>query len=104
MGAEILRDITFDIAPRSFQFLTGPSGAGKTTLLRLILLAMPPTRGLITLFGKDSAKLDKAAIHRPAAQGRGGFPGFPPARPSHHLPERRLALARAGARGGELSR
>lgn len=62
MGAEILRDITFDIAPRTFQFLTGPSGAGKTTLLRLILLALPPTRGLITLFGEDSARLDKQAV------------------------------------------
>jgi cell division transport system ATP-binding protein len=62
MGAEILRDISFDIAPRTFQFLTGPSGAGKTTLLRLILLALPPTRGLITLFGEDSARLDKQAI------------------------------------------
>jgi cell division transport system ATP-binding protein len=62
MGAEILRDISFDIAPRTFQFLTGPSGAGKTTLLRLILLSLQPTRGLITLFGKDSASLDKTAI------------------------------------------
>ena len=62
MGEEILRDISFDIAPQTFQFLTGPSGAGKTTLLRLILLSLPPTRGLITMFGKDSAELDKAAI------------------------------------------
>ena len=62
MGAEILRDISFDIAPRTFQFLTGPSGAGKTTLLRLILLSLAPTRGLITLFGQDAAMLDKTAI------------------------------------------
>ena len=62
IGAEILRDISFDIAPRSFQFLTGPSGAGKTTLLRLILLSLAPTRGLITLFGQDAAMLDKKAI------------------------------------------
>jgi cell division transport system ATP-binding protein len=62
MGAEILRDISFEIAPRTFQFLTGPSGAGKTTLLRLILLSLAPTRGLITLFGQDAALLDKTAI------------------------------------------
>ena len=62
MGAEILRDISFDIATRTFQFLTGPSGAGKTTLLRLILLSLAPTRGLITLFGQDAAMLDKTAI------------------------------------------
>ena len=59
MNDEILKDLTFTIEPQSFQFLTGPSGAGKTTLLRLILLALKPTRGLITLFGKDSASLDK---------------------------------------------
>jgi cell division transport system ATP-binding protein len=62
MGAEILRNVSFEIAPRTFQFLTGPSGAGKTTLLRLILLSLPPTRGLITLFGQDAAMLDKTAI------------------------------------------
>ena len=49
MGPEILRDLTFSIEPRSFQFLTGPSGAGKTTLLRLILLSVKPTRGLVSL-------------------------------------------------------
>lgn len=62
MGAEILKDLSFDIGPQSFQFLTGPSGAGKTTLLRLILLSLKPTRGLITLFGRDAATLDKDTI------------------------------------------
>lgn len=62
MGAEILRDISFAIEPRSFQFLTGPSGAGKTTLLRLIMLSLKPTRGLITFFGKDAATLDKDSL------------------------------------------
>jgi cell division transport system ATP-binding protein len=58
LGAEIIRDATFDIAPQSFQFLTGPSGAGKTTLLRLMLLSLKPTRGRITIFDKDAATLD----------------------------------------------
>ena len=62
MGAEILQDISFAIAPQSFQFLTGPSGAGKTTLLRLMLLSLKPTRGSITLFGSDVTTLDKDAI------------------------------------------
>ena len=59
VGPEILRDLSFEIKPRSFQFLTGPSGAGKTTLMRLIFLSMKPTRGLITVFGKDAASLGK---------------------------------------------
>ena len=32
-GPEILRDVSFELAPGSLTFLTGPSGAGKTTLL-----------------------------------------------------------------------
>ena len=53
LGPEVLADVSFEIAPRSFQFLTGPSGAGKTTLLRLILLSVRPTRGLISVFGEE---------------------------------------------------
>ncbi len=62
VGPETLRDVTFEIAPRSFQFLTGPSGAGKTTLMRLIIMALKPTRGLINIFGRDSAALDKDEV------------------------------------------
>jgi cell division transport system ATP-binding protein len=58
MGQEILRDLTFRIEPNSFQFLTGPSGAGKTSLLKLLFLSLKPTRGLITLFGRDTSQLD----------------------------------------------
>ncbi|CAA0106032.1 Cell division ATP-binding protein FtsE [Starkeya nomas] len=66
MGPEVLRDVTFGIPPRSFQFLTGPSGAGKTTLLRLLFLSLRPTRGLISIFGRDAAKLapDETAVLR----------------------------------------
>jgi cell division transport system ATP-binding protein len=56
-GPEVLRDVTFLLEPGSFTFLTGASGAGKTTLLKLISIAEPPSRGLITLFGRDLATL-----------------------------------------------
>jgi cell division transport system ATP-binding protein len=58
VGAEVIRDASFNIAPQSFQFLTGPSGAGKTTLLRLMLLSLKPSRGQITIFDQDAANLD----------------------------------------------
>ncbi len=54
-GREVLRDITMRLAPGGVYFLTGPSGAGKSSLLKLIYLAERPSRGLITLFGKDLA-------------------------------------------------
>lgn len=53
MGPEVLRDLSFDIPKKSFQFLTGPSGAGKTTLMRLLFLSLKPTRGLIRIFDRD---------------------------------------------------
>ncbi|MBO21547.1 MAG: cell division ATP-binding protein FtsE [Rhodospirillaceae bacterium] len=53
IGPEILRDISFSLAPGSFHFLTGSSGAGKTTLLKLMYLALRPTRGLVHLFDRD---------------------------------------------------
>ena len=53
LGPEVLSDVSFRIAPHSFQFLTGPSGAGKTTLLRLILLSVRPTRGTVSIFGEE---------------------------------------------------
>ena len=59
VGGEILKDITFQIPPKSFQFLTGPSGAGKTSLLRMLHLALKPTRGLISIFGRDTATLPR---------------------------------------------
>ena len=62
VGAEVVRDLNFAVAPQSFQFLTGPSGAGKTTMLRLMLLSLPPTRGTIHIFGHDAAALNKDAI------------------------------------------
>jgi cell division transport system ATP-binding protein len=62
MGPEVLRDLTFDVTPKSFQFLTGPSGAGKTTLIRLFFLALKPTRGLISVFGSEVSGLAKSEL------------------------------------------
>jgi cell division transport system ATP-binding protein len=59
LGPEILRDLNFRLEAQSFQFLTGPSGAGKTSLLRMLFLSLLPTRGLITIFDRDTATLNK---------------------------------------------
>jgi cell division transport system ATP-binding protein len=52
-GAEVLRDLDFQLSKSGFYFLTGPSGAGKTSLLKLLYLAQRPTRGRIRLFGEE---------------------------------------------------
>jgi cell division transport system ATP-binding protein len=54
-GGEVLKDVTFELDPGSFHFLTGPSGAGKSSLLKLIYLAHRPSAGRILLFGRDTA-------------------------------------------------
>ena len=66
-GAPILTDVSFTLEEGGFYFLTGRSGAGKTTLLRMIHLAETPTQGRLTLFGTDTARLDRrqrAAMRR----------------------------------------
>ena len=61
-GPEILHDLNFHIEPGSFHFLTGPSGSGKTSMLRMLLLSLKPTRGQVTMFGRDVMELDQDAL------------------------------------------
>src|ERR1700686_144463 len=61
-GPEVLRDVSFALDPGSLTFLTGPSGAGKSTLLKLVFMAERPSRGLISLFGRDLAILRRADL------------------------------------------
>jgi cell division transport system ATP-binding protein len=63
-GPEVLSRLNFEIAPHSFQFLTGASGAGKTTLLRLLFLSLKPTSGRITVFGQNASTLSKSDTAR----------------------------------------
>jgi len=60
-GAQIISDVSLTLEAGAFCFLTGASGSGKTTLLRLITLAERPTHGTLTLFGADTAALDRNA-------------------------------------------
>jgi len=55
LGPEVLQDVSFTLQPGSFHFLIGESGAGKSSLLKLIYLAFKPSRGKISLFGREIA-------------------------------------------------
>lgn len=59
---EVLTDVSFNIRPGAFYFLSGPSGAGKTTLLRLIYQLHKPMRGQIRLFGVSTGALTRDDI------------------------------------------
>lgn len=65
-GPEVLHDISFNLEKGSFHFLNGASGAGKTSLLRLMYLGLKPTRGRLTMFGKEinAASREELALLR----------------------------------------
>jgi cell division transport system ATP-binding protein len=57
-----LEDVSFEIEPSEFVFITGPSGAGKTTIVRLILREIIPTSGKIEVDQQDLAKIPSKRI------------------------------------------
>jgi len=61
-GAEVLHDISFELEAGSFHFLTGPSGAGKTSLLKLLYMGQKPTRGVISMLGRELATVPRKSL------------------------------------------
>ncbi|QHQ37058.1 cell division ATP-binding protein FtsE [Algicella marina] len=60
----ILLDLSVNLEPGGFYFLTGPSGSGKTTFLRLCYLDLQVQEGIQTLFGEDVVGLERDAAAR----------------------------------------
>jgi cell division transport system ATP-binding protein len=58
-GDALFSDVSLQLAPGSFHFLTGPSGAGKSTFLKLCYGELRPTVGQVTLFGADSGEMTR---------------------------------------------
>ena len=61
-GTEVLRGLTFAVPEGGFRWLLGPSGAGKTSLLRLLHLAVRPSRGALTMMGRDIGAARRAEL------------------------------------------
>ncbi len=48
---QVIKDVSFDIAPGEFVGIIGPNGGGKTTLLKLLMGFLKPSTGNISIFG-----------------------------------------------------
>lgn len=59
---DVIRDISFTIAPGSMVALVGQSGSGKTTLTNLLLGMYLPTSGLLSVDGIDIKDWDIRAL------------------------------------------
>jgi cell division transport system ATP-binding protein len=61
-GHDALREVSVSIDRDELVFLTGHSGAGKSTMMRLIMLMDRPTRGQVTIDGKNLSKVGSRGI------------------------------------------
>ncbi|MDP3983036.1 MAG: cell division ATP-binding protein FtsE [bacterium] len=62
-GKTALSNIDFEVEPKEFVFIVGPSGAGKTTLLRLLTKETVPTSGEIYVGNVKLSELPYSKIH-----------------------------------------
>ena len=62
-GKTALSNIDFEVEPKEFVFIVGPSGAGKTTLLRLLTKETVPTSGEIYVDNVKLSELPYSKIH-----------------------------------------
>jgi ATP-binding cassette subfamily B protein len=63
-GKDILRDVSFKVAPRSKTAIIGPTAAGKTQLLYLFTGLLEANSGKILFDGKPVSEYDPASLHR----------------------------------------
>jgi len=63
-GEEVLRDVSFRVAPGEKVAIVGATGAGKTTIISLLTRFYDVTQGSIRVDGVDVREWDEAALRR----------------------------------------
>ena len=62
-GEEVLKGLNLEILPQKITAIVGDSGAGKSTISKLLMRLYDPTKGSITLDGKDIKHIDIKNLH-----------------------------------------
>ncbi len=60
----ILEDVNIEIFPQEVTVILGGSGCGKTTLIKNILRLFEPAEGSVTIFGKETTKMDEFEFNK----------------------------------------
>ncbi|WP_243544837.1 ABC transporter ATP-binding protein [Pseudodesulfovibrio tunisiensis] len=63
-SSEILRDVTFGVAPGEILVILGPNGVGKTTLLKCLNAIHRPGGGSVAVQGEDLSRMAPLEIAR----------------------------------------
>lgn len=63
-GPEILKNISFDVAPGDVIGVVGATGSGKSTLAKILLRLYVPERGRVLVDGMDLTMLDSSWLRR----------------------------------------
>jgi iron complex transport system ATP-binding protein len=63
-GAPVLRGVSFEVPDGGFVGVLGPNGSGKTTLLKVLAGTLRPSRGALTIDGRDLARTPRRDLAR----------------------------------------
>ncbi|MFA5008507.1 MAG: ABC transporter ATP-binding protein [Candidatus Omnitrophota bacterium] len=67
LNKPVINNVSLEINQGDFLGIIGPNGGGKSTLLRLLSRALIPTKGKISLEGKDLRKINSKDIAKKIA-------------------------------------
>ncbi|HVR18978.1 MAG TPA: ABC transporter ATP-binding protein [Polyangiaceae bacterium] len=76
---EVVRGVSFAVAPGELVALVGGSGSGKTTILKTLNRLVEPSRGQVLVDGENTSAVDPVTLRRRIGyvfQGIGLFPHF----------------------------
>lgn len=68
-GAEVLRDVSFEVFPGESFGIIGENGAGKSTLLKVLTGVISPSRGSVSINARVAALLELGAGFQPEFSG-----------------------------------